>query len=192
MATRQSTFHVHAIPKARDGTRTAGAPDAVASAASHLDGVADKPTFGFDVDPTLDIAKEYINSVVIPPTSDYAIAVNWTVDVDLPGVFVAPLPALAADHVPWKRVAGLQDQIQSNSKLQVHGRDLYLVSRRGAPRFRILRVDLARPDLHQAEIAVPESELVVENIGAAADGLYILDLDGGLSRLRRLRWGEST
>jgi prolyl oligopeptidase len=155
------------------------------------DGAGDKPLFGFGVDPATDFAKEYINFVAIPATSDYAIAVNWTVDVDLSGVFVAPVATLAAEHVPWQRVAGPEDQIQSNPNLEVHGNDLYLVTRRDTPRFRVLRVNLTHPDLQQAEIAVPESDRVIENIGAAADGLYILDLDGGLSRLRRLRWGAS-
>lgn len=155
------------------------------------DGAGDRALFGFGVDPALDIAKEYANVVAIPPTSDYAIAVNLTVDVDLPGVFVAPLAALAAEHIAWTRVAGPEDQIQSNPNLEVHGKDLYLVTRREAPRFRVLRAPLSHPDLSKAEIAVPESERVIENIGAAADGLYILDLDGGLSRLRRLRWGET-
>jgi len=156
------------------------------------DGAGDKPLFGFGVDPATDFAKEYINFVAIPATSDYAIAVNWTVDVDLAGVFVAPVAALAAEHVPWQRMAGPEDQIQSAPNLEVHGSDLYLVSRREAPRFRILRLDLAHPDLRRSEIVVPESERVIEDIGAAADGLYVLDLEGGLSRLRRLRWGNST
>jgi prolyl oligopeptidase len=155
------------------------------------DGAGDRALFGFGVDPGLDIAKEYINVVVVPPTSDYALAVNATVDVDLPGLFVAPLAALAAERIAWTRVAGPQDQIQSNPNLEVHGNDLYLVTRRDTPRFRVLRVNLTHPDLQQAEIAVPQSDRVIENIGAATDGLYILDLDGGLSRLRRLRWGAS-
>jgi prolyl oligopeptidase len=156
------------------------------------DGAGDRALFGFGVNPGLDIAKEYINVVVVPPTSDYALAVNATVDVDLPGLFVAPLAALAAERIAWTRLAAPEDQIQSNPNLEVHGNDLYLVTRRDTPRFRVLRVNLTHPDLQQAEIAVPESERVIENIGAAADGLYILDLDGGLSRLRRLRWGAST
>jgi prolyl oligopeptidase len=156
------------------------------------DGAGDKPLFGFGVDPATDFAKEYINFVAIPAISDYAIAVNWTVDVDLAGVFVAPVAALAAERIPWQRVAGPEDQIQSAPNLVVHGSDLYLVSRREAPRFRLLRLDLAHPDLRRSEIVVPESERVIEDIGAAADGLYVLDLEGGLSRLRRLRWGDST
>ena len=157
----------------------------------NLKGDGDIPVFGFGVDPAFDIPKEYINYISVPPDSDYAIAVNWTVDVDLAGVFVAPLAQLATGRVHWIRVAGADDQIQANANLAVHGRDLYVVSRKDAPRFRVLRVDLAAPDLQRAEIAIAQGGTVLENIAAAADGLYILDLDGGPSRLRRLRWGES-
>lgn len=155
------------------------------------DGAGDRPLFGFGVDPALDIPKEYANVVAIPPASDCAIATNSTVDVDLPGVFIAPLTALSSERIQWIRLAGPEDQIESNPSLQVHDDDLYLVTRRDAPRFRVLRVHLSHPDLKQAEVVVPESERVIENIGAAADGLYVLDLDGGLSRLRRLQWGQS-
>jgi prolyl oligopeptidase len=158
---------------------------------SNANGNGDRPIFGFGVDPAIEVAKENTNYVLIPPTSEYAIALTSTVDVDFAGVFVAPLAELSAEHVHWTRVAGPGDQIQSISNQEVHGQDLYLVSRKDTARFHVLRVDLAHPDVSHAQVVVPPSESVVENIGAAADGLYILDLDGGLSRLRRLRWGES-
>jgi prolyl oligopeptidase len=157
----------------------------------NTDGQGDRPIFGFALDPAIALAKENLNLIQIAPQSDYAVAISETVDVDLAALFVAPVSALRAKRVHWTRVAGADDQIQSNASLEVHGKQLYVVSRKAAPRFRVLRIDLAHPDVRKAGVAVPESELVIENISAAADGLYILDLDGGLSGLRRLRWGTS-
>jgi prolyl oligopeptidase len=159
--------------------------------ARNTDGRGDRPIFGFGLDPAIELAKENFNLVEIGPTSRYAVAISETVDVDLAALFVAPVAQLSAKRVHWTRVAGPDDQIQSNANLEVHGRDLYVVSRKDAPRFRVLRIDLAHPDVSRSGIAVPQSELVIENIGAAADGLYLLDLDGGLSRLRRAPWGTS-
>jgi prolyl oligopeptidase len=153
-------------------------------------GDRDPAIFGFEVDPTIAIPKENWNFVSVPPGSEYAIAVTATVDVDLPGVFVAPLSELARSKVHWTQIARSEDRIQSNPNMAIHGRDLYVVSRKDAPRFRVLRVDLTHPDLKRAEVVVPESDIPIEDISAAADGLYVLDLNGGPSRLRRLRWGE--
>jgi len=157
----------------------------------NTDGNGDPAIFGFGVDPQIAISKEIINLVQVPPASEYAIAINRTVDVDLTGVYVAPIAELTSGRVHWIRVAGIDDQIQADANLEVHGRDLYMVSRKGAPRFRVLRVDLAHPDLGNAAIAVAQGSSVIEKIAAASDGLYILDLDGGPSGLRRLPWGEA-
>jgi prolyl oligopeptidase len=157
----------------------------------HLDGVGDEARFGFGVDAAIDVPKEDMNSILIPPGSRYALGIAWTVDVDLAGLYVAPVAALASTAVPWQRVGGPEAQIQATTRLEVRGDELYFVSRRGAPRFQVLRLDLRQPDLRRAGIAVPESAEVIEDIGAAADGLYVLDLNGGLSGLRRLRWEDS-
>ncbi|MBV8209834.1 MAG: prolyl oligopeptidase family serine peptidase [Burkholderiaceae bacterium] len=156
----------------------------------NTDGNGDPAIFGFGVDPQIAISKEIFNLVRIPPASEYAIATNQTVDVDLAGVYVAPIAELSSGRAHWIRIASIDDQIQANANLEVHGRDLYMVSRKGASRFRVLRVDLAHPDLRHAEVAVEQSGAVIEKIAAAADGLYVLDLDRGPSGLRHLPWGE--
>jgi prolyl oligopeptidase len=53
----------------------------------------------------------------------------------------------------------------------------------------VLRVDWRRPDLRRAVVVIPQSEVVVQEVQAAADALYVRDLDGGLHRLRRLPYG---
>ena len=60
------------------------------------------------------------------------------------------------------------------------------MSHEGASRYKVLRTSLANPDLKHAELVVPPSEVVVVNIIAGGDALYIQDLDGGIGRLRRL------
>ena len=55
-----------------------------------------------------------------------------------------------------------------------------------ASRFKVLRTSLGAPDIAHAEVAVPASEVVITGVSAAADALYVQDLDGGIGRLRRL------
>ncbi|MGA8068666.1 MAG: prolyl oligopeptidase family serine peptidase, partial [Terriglobales bacterium] len=72
---------------------------------------------------------------------------------------------------------------------------LYLLSRKNAPRGQILRLPLAQLDLAQARLVVPqfsvggassgESERAsIEDFVPAPDHLYVIDIDGGPSRVR--------
>ena len=83
----------------------------------------------------------------------------------------------------WKQITQFSDQV----KLARLGRDnaLYLLSRAGAPRGKILRLSLDTPELSKAVEIVPASEAVVQQIEPAANALYVVDLLGGPSQVRR-------
>ncbi|PTY08926.1 S9 family peptidase [Opitutaceae bacterium EW11] len=83
----------------------------------------------------------------------------------------------------WIPVTTFDDKVY----LAEFGEDdaLYLVSRKGALRGRILRLDLhGTPALKQAEELVPESDGAVEGLLVTASRLYVDDLLGGPSRVR--------
>jgi prolyl oligopeptidase len=86
----------------------------------------------------------------------------------------------------WKKVVDQSDQVTG---LDVHADQIYLQSHKDASRFKVLRTSLSAPDLAHATVAVPASEVVITGISAAADALYVQDLDGGIGRLRRLPYG---
>ena len=83
----------------------------------------------------------------------------------------------------WKQITQFSDQV----KLARLGRDnaLYLLSRADAPRGKILRLALEAPELSKAVEIVPASDAVVEQLEPTASGLYVVDLLGGPSQLRR-------
>jgi len=83
----------------------------------------------------------------------------------------------------WKQITQFSDQIKA-ARL---GRDnaLYLLSRAGAPRGKILRLPLDTPELNSAVEIVPAGEPVIEQIVPTADALYVGDLLGGPSQIRR-------
>ena len=83
----------------------------------------------------------------------------------------------------WKQITQFSDQIKA-ARL---GRDnaLYLLSRAGAPRGKILRLPLDTPELKNAVEIVPAGEAVIEQIVPTADALYVGDLLGGPSQIRR-------
>src|SRR5918996_3825672 len=83
----------------------------------------------------------------------------------------------------WKQITQFSDQI----KLARLGRDnaLYLVSRASAPRGKILRLPLDAPELKNAAEIVSAGEAVIEQIVPSKKALYVGDLLGGPSQIRR-------
>src|SRR5438105_3906648 len=83
----------------------------------------------------------------------------------------------------WKQLTQFSDQIKAAHL----GRDsaLYLLSRADAPHGKILRFPLDKPELANATVIVPASDAVIQSFEATADTLYVDDLLGGPSQIRR-------
>ena len=83
----------------------------------------------------------------------------------------------------WKQVTQFSDQI----KVARLGRDnaLYLLSRADAPRGKILRLPLEVPELKNAAEIVASGEAVIQHIVPSTQALYVADLLGGPSQIRR-------
>jgi prolyl oligopeptidase len=86
-------------------------------------------------------------------------------------------------RTPWHKLADVDDAVSSTA---VRGDDIYLLSHKDASRYKILRVHATDPDLGHAETVVPESDVVIQELGVAQDSLYFKVLDAGVERLRRL------
>jgi len=82
----------------------------------------------------------------------------------------------------WTQVTKFSDGVVS----AVLGRDgkLYLLSRNGAPRGKILSVPLSGPKLSGAAVVVPAGEEVIEFFNVSGDRLYVVDVVGGPNQSR--------
>ena len=67
---------------------------------------------------------------------------------------------------------------------------LYLLSKKDAPRGKILRLPLADLDLAKATLVVPEGRGVVDEFEPSASGLFVATMEGGPSRLWFYRQGR--
>lgn len=86
------------------------------------------------------------------------------------------------DGKAWKQLTRFEDKVTR----MIFGRDgrLYLLSKTGAPRGKILRISPQKPDLGAAEVLVPESEATIQNIVITDTRMYVVDLLGGPSQIR--------
>jgi prolyl oligopeptidase len=117
------------------------------------------------------------------PGSPYMIGVVGNGNQREFNVYVARIAALA-DGVPtWQRVASLDDEVTDAALI---GNTLYLLTHKNAPHFKVVRVDLAKPDVASAPVVLPASSAVITGIAAASDALYIRRMSGGISDLLRL------
>ncbi|MEO6742701.1 MAG: prolyl oligopeptidase family serine peptidase [Chthoniobacteraceae bacterium] len=89
---------------------------------------------------------------------------------------------LRADDGAWQQITKFEDAV----KRVVFGRDgtLYALSRKNAPRGKVLRMTLATPNLSEAAITVPQGANVMEGIVAAPGGFFLKELAGGPSQIR--------
>jgi prolyl oligopeptidase len=84
----------------------------------------------------------------------------------------------------WTQVTRFSDKIVA----AVLGKDgnLYLLSRKDAPRGKILAVSLARPALAEAKTIVPASDAVIDFFQVSATRLYVVEVTGGPHQVRVL------
>jgi prolyl oligopeptidase len=101
-------------------------------------------------------------------------------------LYATPMSKKIDAGAPWTKIADDSDAVIG---FDVHGNDIYLLSHKDASRYKVLRTSLGHPDIAHADVAIPVSGVVVVGVTAAADGLYVQDLDGGIGRLRRLTYG---
>jgi prolyl oligopeptidase len=90
----------------------------------------------------------------------------------------------------WRRLSRFTD-LAVNAEFG-EGQDLYVLSRKGAPRGRILHVPLPPPGadpLGRARVVVPQGTDAIEGVVAVRDRLYVSEMAGGPSRLRMVATG---
>lgn len=145
----------------------------------------DKPVFGFEVNPKFKLDPAQIPFAGVPFDSKYIFAVVNSGVSPNSEIYVAPLDALERDaaQIEWRKIAAIDDEIAFADN---RGDDLYLLTYKNTPRFKIVHVNLKNADLKNAETIFPASEAVVDGLAAARDALYVQTLDGGSRKIYRV------
>ncbi len=134
------------------------------------------------LDPAVAIEPVQWPGIATVPGSAWALGLVGDIRTER-ALYVSPLAALAEGQPKWRAVAGFDDLV---TDVALMGDSLYLLSNRGAPRGRVLRVPAAEPDLARAVEVLPQGTAVVESLHEAADALYVRLMDGGVQRLLRV------
>jgi prolyl oligopeptidase len=145
----------------------------------------DPPVIGVGVNAGVPVKDTEIGIAIAPAGSRWAFAIPADGVRKEITLYAAPRTELGGPKTPWKKLVDVKDDV---TNFDVHGDDLYVLSHKDAPRFRVLKMSISHPDLAKAKVLVPEGDVVVNSIGAAKDALYLGVLDAGIGRLRRLAY----
>ncbi len=137
------------------------------------------PVFGFGV-PGVDIGPAEIPIAGITYDGRWALGFVFNGTQREIGLFVAPAAGVLAGKPQWRRVVDPRDEVTG---VAYFNGTLALLSHKSAPRSQVLRIDLKRPELSNAQVLMAQSDRVVTGITAAADALYIEARDGNVKRL---------
>lgn len=143
----------------------------------------DPTVFGYGLLPSVKMEPRDLPFVIATPGSDYALGLVLHGVQNQITIYVAPRDSISTPDAPWRKVCDVEDQV---TNVELHGPDLYLLTHKGASRFKVIRTSAANPDLSQAQVVVPPSEAVITDLSAASDALYVQLRDGAVGRLLRV------
>jgi prolyl oligopeptidase len=147
----------------------------------------DQAVFGYGVVPSIDVDPRVFASIRIEPDSKYALGViGLPVGAPSSAFYIAPVNAIGKPATAWRKVADVSDGV---ADIAIHGDDLYLLTFKNAPRYKVTHLDARNPDLSSAETVIPPTDAVLEDMAPAQDALYVRVLDGGIGRVLRLPYG---
>lgn len=121
--------------------------------------------------------------IYVQPGTDQAFAMISHGSEPAVELLEAPLAEAIRPGAHWRKIADSPDGV---TNFALHGRTLYLLMHKDAPRYRVVALDDRTLDWAHVNTVIPESRRVIIDMEPAADGLYIRDLDGGIGRLRVL------
>lgn len=151
----------------------------------------DQAVFGIGASRGGELTRDDFPLVMLSPRSE------WMLGIVVHGVqpeltiYAAPLATLADPAtIPWVKVVDVDDAVtapaEGGAPCALLGDTLYVRTARNAPRYKIVSLNLKNPDMERAQVVVPPSDAIVEDMALAGAYLMVREVEAGISRLRRL------
>ena len=142
------------------------------------DPATDRMIFSRTLNPQLGIRPEDIPQVVMHKESGHLFGFVSNVDSRLTAYYAAA-GDLQKQQIAWKKLFMPADDVHD---FELTDKDIYFLTAKDAPGFRLLKVSLANPDLTQAETVVPGVPgATLSGFALTKDGLYYTLAKNGVS-----------
>jgi prolyl oligopeptidase len=127
--------------------------------------------------------------VSLTPGSPYAFGiVSHGVKNELT-LAISPADAAAKGAPVWTKIADVADDITGGA---IMGHEMWLVTHKDAPKFKVIHINLDHPDVSKADAIATPADLVIKDVSTAKDALYIGASQGGISHILRMPYGQTT
>ena len=104
-------------------------------------------------------------------------------------IWLAPAARVSDPKVKWTKFVTREDQITS---LDMRGPEIFLLSHKGAPTFKVLSVRAGEPLTSAVTLVPAQADRVIEGIHVGSDALYVLARRGAYSQLLRIPAGSTS
>jgi prolyl oligopeptidase len=142
----------------------------------------DPVIFGRGGNPEVEFADIDIPNVKVSDSSEWALGVVMHGDAREKSIYITRREQLSQpDRLRWQAVAEMEDAIET---AVLHGEQVYLLTHREAPRYKVVATSASQPDMASAVLIVPESEMVIDDIKVAGDTLLVKGMEFGQARLQ--------
>jgi len=146
----------------------------------------DEIVFASGVGGARDVPELVFASLRVPLESRYAYALARHGTRREIAVHVAEQRDLELGRPRWRKLAGEGDGVLD---VEAFRNEIFLLSKRGAPRHRILRLRADAAGIQAARVLVAQGDTVIESMALARDALYLRTMVGGVDRLERVPFG---
>jgi prolyl oligopeptidase len=144
----------------------------------------DMVVFARGVNSNVEIAREDIPFITTSSSSDWMIGMVTHGVLNELTLYAAPWSMISEPATcSWTKIADIEDAVTDFAFI---GDTIYLKTHKDAPRYKVIVTSLKAPDLAHATVAVPGSNVVIQQLFIAENYLLTRDLDGGITRMRRL------
>ena len=144
---------------------------------------ADQPVVAAGESKNIEITPDEFPLVAPVQGTPYVIAIPGNGVQNEISVYIAPRADALKPAVKWRK---LFDRDADVTSFAIHGDDLYVLSHKDAPRYKVLRTSVTHPDLKHADVIIAPSDEIVVAISAAKDGLYVQSRLGTVGKLYRV------
>ncbi len=192
--------YVHWLPDSRSLTYNRfqllkrGAPETDAYKDSvvllqRLAGGPPVPVFGPTVNKTLQLDRLDVGEIHTTPGSAWAVVRTTDTTVPEGKLFVAPVADLGTPRLKWRRIGNEADRVVD---VALQGDALFVLTQAGAPRRKIVKVDLKAGTLSNAALVAAEpAEGPLQGFQLTPQGLVASQQMGTQIRLRRHAAGDT-
>jgi prolyl oligopeptidase len=135
--------------------------------------------------PLVDVPPTVLSEIPNISNSGYAIALIYYGTQRNIDLHISKLTAIEQSMPEWINLCTAVDEIRH---FVTYKNDIYLLTSKNAPRFKIVKTSLINPDLATAETVLPASDSIVRDMFAANDALYVIATENGIGKLIRITY----